>query len=132
MKVSVPTGDRKRSGMQFIETADKIEKRAMEVCRRWPKSWMFMITARTVSLASQVYEHAQNANAIFPVTTEEERKERVIELQRALGANYAFAKKDRTSIQPVSDLRREAERLTERNGREKQQTAGRIHDALLG
>lgn len=91
--MSVPAGDRKPSPMDFIDTADKIESRAMDVCRKWPKSWFFILTQRTVNLASQIYEHAQKANAIFPVTTEEERKERILELQRALGANYAFAKK---------------------------------------
>ncbi len=91
--MSVPPGDRNKSGMQFIETADRIEKRAMEVCRKWPKSWMFMITSRTVALASSLYEHAQKANAIFPVTTETEREERLLELQRAMGANYAFSRK---------------------------------------
>ncbi len=91
--MSVPPGDRKKSGMQFIETADKIELRAMQVCRRWPKSWTFLITLRTCALASQIFEHAQNANAIFPVKTEAERQERLLELQRALGATYGFAKK---------------------------------------
>lgn len=91
--MAVPPGDRNKSGMQFIETADKIEQRAMEVCRKWPKSYTFVITMRTIALASQVYEHAQKANAIFPVTNEKEREERLLELQRAMGANYAFAKK---------------------------------------
>lgn len=91
--MSVPPGDRGKSNMQFVETADKIETRAMQVCRKWPKSWMFFITQRTVQLASAIYEHAQNANAIFPITTEEERAERLRELQRAMGANYNFARK---------------------------------------
>ena len=91
--MAVPPGDRNKSGMQFVETADKIEKRAMEVCRKWPKSWMFIITLRTIALASQIYEHAQKANAIFPIKSEREREERLTELQRALGANYAFARK---------------------------------------
>lgn len=91
--MSVPPGNRNKSGVQFMDTADDIESRAMDVCRKWPKSWWFVITARTISLASQVYEHAQMANAIFPIKTEREREERIIELQRALGANYAFAKK---------------------------------------
>ena len=90
--MAVPPGDRNKSAMQFIETADKIEKRAMEICRKWPKSFMFVITSRTIALASQVYEHALKANAIFP-KTEEERTERMLELERALGANYAFARK---------------------------------------
>lgn len=91
--MSVPPGDRNKSGMQFIETADTIERRAMEVCRKWPKSYTFVITTRTITLASQIYEHAQKANAIFPVTNEQEREERLLELQRAMGANYAFARK---------------------------------------
>ena len=91
--MSVPPGNRSESSMQFIETADRIEARAMQVCRRWPKSWFFMITQRTVELASAVYEHAQNANAIFPITTEDERTERIRELHRAMGANYNFSKK---------------------------------------
>lgn len=91
--MSVPPGDRGTSSMQFLETADMIEKRAMEVCRKWPKSYTFVITMRTLTLASQVYEHVQKANAIFPVTTEKEREERILELERALGANFAFAKK---------------------------------------
>ena len=90
--MSVPPGDRGKSPMQFIETADKIEKRAMEVCRRWPKSFTFIITNRTIQLASAIYEHAMRANAIFPVT-EAEKTERLLELERALGANYAFARK---------------------------------------
>ena len=91
--MSVPPGDRGVSCTQFIETADNIEKRAMEVCRKWPKSFMFIITQRTIDMASSVYEHCQNANAIFPITSEAERTERIIELQRALGAVYGFARK---------------------------------------
>lgn len=91
--MSVPRGDRKKSGMQFIETADRIEDRAIDICRKWPKSWRFVITNRTLALASAIVEHAQAANAIYPITTESEREERVRELLRALGANYAFAKK---------------------------------------
>ncbi|MCD8308876.1 MAG: hypothetical protein LUD19_03395 [Clostridia bacterium] len=90
--MSVPQGDRGKSGMQFVETADRIEQRAMEVCRKWAKSFMFIITQRTVALASSIYEHAQAANAIIP-QTEDERQERILELERALGANYAFARK---------------------------------------
>ena len=91
--MSVPLGDRGPSPAQFIETADKIEDRAMDVCRRWPKAWFFIITNRTLILASEIAEHAQKANSFFPVTTERERAERLIELQKALGATYAFAKK---------------------------------------
>jgi len=91
--MSVPPGNRNKSSMQFLETADRIESRAMDVCRKWPKSWWFVITARTITLASQIYEHALKANAIFPIVTEEERQERILELQRAMGANYAFARK---------------------------------------
>lgn len=91
--MSVPPGDRSKSKVQFVETARQIEFRAMQVCRRWPKSWSFLITQRTVNLASEVYEHAQKANSYFPITTEQERDARVAELQKALGANYAFAQK---------------------------------------
>ena len=91
--MSVPPGRRGQSSMQFVDTAAKIEYRAMQVCRRWPKSWMFFITQRTVSLASEIYEYAQRANAIFPITTEREREDRLSALQAALGANYAFAQK---------------------------------------
>ena len=90
--MAVPPGDRGKSTMEFVNTADTIERRAMEVCRKWPKSYMFIITARTIALASQVYEHAQKANAIFP-KTEAERDLRIAELEMALGANYAFARK---------------------------------------
>ena len=90
--MSVPPGDRGKSSMQFIETAGQIEKRAMMVCRKWPKSYMFIITARTVALASEIYEHAQKANAVIP-KTEDERTLRILELQKAMGANYAFAQK---------------------------------------
>ena len=64
----------------------------MEVCRKWPKSYMFIITARTITLASEIYEHVLKANAIIP-KNERERQERLIELDRALGATYAFARK---------------------------------------
>lgn len=90
--MSVPLGDQDKSPMQFIETADTIEEKAMEVCKKWPKSYMFIITQRTIALASAIYEHAQAANAIIP-QTERERGDRISELQKALGANYAFAKK---------------------------------------
>lgn len=78
--------------MQFVETADRIEQKTMELCRKWAKSYTFIITQRTVALASAIYEHAQYANAIMP-QTEEERMQRIIELEKALGANYAFARK---------------------------------------
>lgn len=78
--------------MEFLETASVIEERTLDVCRKWPKSWMFFLTQRTIELASNVYEHAQAANAIMP-TTEREREERCVELQRALGALYAYAQK---------------------------------------
>jgi len=90
--MSVPPGDRGKSGMQFVDTAGNIEKKAMEVCKKWPKSYMFIITQRTVALASAIYEHAQYANAIMP-QSEEERTQRIIELEKAMGANYAFAQK---------------------------------------
>lgn len=90
--MSVPSGDRGKSSMQFVETADRIEQRTMELCRKWPKTYTFIITQRTVALASSIYEHAQYANAILP-QTEEERMQRILELEKALGANYAFARK---------------------------------------
>ena len=90
--MSVPPGDRNESPMQFIETADKIELRAMQVCKRWPKTYMFIITQRTIQLASEVYEHAQKANANIP-QTEREREDRISDLVKALGATYAFARK---------------------------------------
>lgn len=90
--MSVPPGDRNESTMQFIETADKIEFRAMQVCKRWPKSYMFIITQRTIQLASEIYEYAQKANANIP-QTEREREDRISDLVKALGANYAFARK---------------------------------------
>ena len=90
--MSVPPGNRGKSPMQFIETGDRIEQRAMEVCRRWPKSFFFIITQKTIQLASEIYEHALKANAILP-KSEEERTLRILELEKALGANYAFARK---------------------------------------
>lgn len=78
--------------MQFVETADRIERKAMEVCKKWPKTYTFIITQRTVALASAIYEYAQYANSILP-QTEEERTQRVIALEKAMGANYAFARK---------------------------------------
>lgn len=90
--MSVPPGDRNVSAMQFIETADKIEFRAMQVCKRWPKSYMFIITQRTIQLASEIYEYAQKANANIP-QTEREREDRISDLIKALGATYAFSRK---------------------------------------
>ena len=90
--MSVPPGNRQKSSMQFIETADKIEDLTMRTCRKWPKSYMFIITQRTLNLASEIYERAQRANAIIP-KIEREREERLIHLQNALGATYAFARK---------------------------------------
>ena len=78
--------------MQFVESADKIEQRTMQICRHWPKAYMFIITQRTIQLASEIYEHAQKANAIFP-KDEEERSLRIRELDMALGALYAYARK---------------------------------------
>jgi hypothetical protein len=91
--MSVHPGDRGVSSMQFVETANKIEERAMQVCRKWPKSYTFIITQRTIQLASELYEHVLKANCIFPITTEAEREERLLELQRALGANNSFSRK---------------------------------------
>lgn len=91
--MSVSPGDRGVSTMQFTETADRIEERAMQICRKWPKAYMFIITARTIELASAIYEHAENANSIFPITSEEERTERLLELHRALAANINFSRK---------------------------------------
>lgn len=90
--MSVPPGNRGKSTMQFVETADKIEQRTMQICRHWPKAYMFIITQRTIMLASEIYEHAQKANAIFP-KDEEERALRIRELDMALGALYAYARK---------------------------------------
>ena len=90
--MSVPPGNRGKSTMQFVETADRIEQRTMQICRRWPKAYMFIIMQRTLSLASEIYEHAQKANAIFP-KDEEERALRIRELDMALGALYAYARK---------------------------------------
>ena len=91
--MSVPPGNRGKSGAKFVDNAAFIEERAIQVCRRWPKSYMFFITQRTVELASEIYEHAEKANTFFPIMTEREREERVTELLKALGANYAFAQK---------------------------------------
>jgi hypothetical protein len=91
--MSVPPGDRQKSSMQFIETARRIEFRTLQVCRRWPKSWFFLITQRTVALASELYEHAQRANSYFPILTEQEQMERIMELDRALATLYPFAQK---------------------------------------
>ncbi len=90
--MSVPKGERGKSSMEFVHTANIIEKRAMEVCKNWPKRYMFIITQRTINLASELYECVQKANAIIP-KTEAERTQRVILLERAMGANYAFSQK---------------------------------------
>lgn len=90
--MSVPPGERSKSGMDFVEIADNIEEKTMRLCRKWPKSWFFIITQRTVELASSVYEHAQIANSIIP-KTEDERTMRVMELEQALGNLYAFSRK---------------------------------------
>ena len=78
--------------MEFVHTADIIEKRAMEVCKNWPKRYMFIITQRTIALASELYESVQKANAIMP-KSEAERTQRILLLEQAMGANYAFAQK---------------------------------------
>ena len=115
--MSVPPGNRGESSMQFVESARKIEYRAMQVCRRWPKSWFHLITKRTVNLASEVYEHAQKANSYYPIMTEKEREDRILELDRALAALYPFSQKielayslfplcgekDKTSEQELAD-----------------------------
>ena len=88
----VAPGDRGKSPMRFVDTAGNIEKKAMEICKKWPESYMFIITQRTIELASEIYEQAQKANAIIP-QSEAERTERILCLERALGANYAFARK---------------------------------------
>lgn len=90
--MSVPAGERNKSGMDFVEIADTIEEKTMRLCRKWPKSWFFVITQRTVELASSIYEHAQIANSIIP-KTEEERTMRIMELEQALGSVYAFSRK---------------------------------------
>ena len=91
--MSVHPGDRGVSSMQFVETANKIEERAMQVCRKWPKAYMFVITQRTIQLASELYEHVLKANSIYPMTSEAERDERLRELHRALGTNVSFSRK---------------------------------------
>ena len=78
--------------MQFLETANKIELRTIQVCKNWPKTYTFLLTQRTVNLASQIYEEALKANAVMP-RTEAERERRLGHLEEALGAVYAFARK---------------------------------------
>ncbi len=125
--MSVPPGDRGVSSMQFIETARNIERRTMQVCRRWAKSWFFFITQRTVNLASSIYEHAQKANAIFPIMTEDERTERVLELERALGALYAFAQKIELaySLFPICGEKKDASQS------EKEEKSNRLFEEFM-
>lgn len=124
--MAVPTGDRGKSSMQFLETADRIEKRAMEVCRKWPKTYTFIITQRTVQLASSIYEHVQFANAIMP-QTEAERESRICELEKALGATYAFARKiERAySLFPICGIKEG------RGPKEEQEKSGRILEEFM-
>lgn len=113
--------------MQFLETADTIEKRAMELCRKWPKTYTFIITNRTVELASSVYEHAQKANAIIP-KTEAERTERILELERAMGANYAFSRK----IERAYSLFPLCGHKDGRTEKEEEEKSNRILDEFMG
>ncbi len=89
---NIPKGDRKKSPMEFVDTADKIEARTLQICMKWPKRYMFFITQRTVNLASEVYELVQKANAIMP-KSEAQREDRIRLLTHALGALYAYAQK---------------------------------------
>lgn len=126
--MSVPPGDRGKSSMQFVETARNIERRAIQICHRWTKSYMFFITQRTVNLASSIYEHAQKANAIFPIMTEEERTERIIELERALGSLYAFAQKIELAYSIFPICGEKSSRVSEA---EKAEKSGRILEEFM-
>lgn len=78
--------------MNFVEFADRLEDETLEMCKKWPKTYTFLLTNRTVNLASEIYECVMKANAIMP-TTETEKQARVQLLQTALGALYNYARK---------------------------------------
>jgi hypothetical protein len=90
--MSVPVGKRGKSSAQFVETASEIEAYAINVCKNWPKTYTFLLTNRTVALASEVYEYSMKANAIMPKTDEDVANRKAL-LQKALGSLYAFSAK---------------------------------------
>ena len=90
--MSVRKNERGESTMNFVEIADRLEDEALEMCKKWPKTYTFLLTNRTVNLASEVYECVLSANAIIP-ETEKEKQNRVALLQRATGALRNFARK---------------------------------------
>ena len=78
--------------MNFVELADRLEDETLDMCKKWPKTYTFLLTNRTINLASNIYECVVSANAIMP-GTEEERTTRIKLLQAALGSLYNYARK---------------------------------------
>lgn len=90
--MSVIKNLRGKSSMDFVEYAGRIEEKTLDTCKKWPKTYTFLLTNRTVNLASELYEEVQKGNAIM-VTTRAEADERMRHMLRALGALYAYAAK---------------------------------------
>lgn len=90
--MSVRKNERGKSPMDFVEFADQLETEALRMCHKFPKAYTFILTNRTVNLASEVYECVLSANSIMP-ETEAEKQARIALLQQALGALRNFARK---------------------------------------
>lgn len=81
--MSVLKSKRGESAMQFLDTARELEIYTLRYCRRFPKSYMFLITKQLVELSQSIYNNVKAANSVYQ-TNQEEMQIRQNYLTRAL------------------------------------------------
>ena len=69
--MSVLKSKRGESTMQFLDTARELEVYTMRQCVRFPKRFMFIITAELVELSRRVYNGVKAANSVYPTNAQE-------------------------------------------------------------
>jgi hypothetical protein len=75
-KMSVPTGKRGTSEMEFLNTAKKIDEATCRMCRKMPKAMTFLKSQRLAHMAMDAFYNVLSANSIYPTNQHEAQMRR--------------------------------------------------------
>ena len=77
--MSVPRPKRGLSGVQFLDTAAKLETFSFRHSSRFPKRYTFSLTADIQNNALKIYKNVAYANSVYPIGTDNvEKREKAI------------------------------------------------------
>lgn len=69
--MSVPTGKRNVSSMEFLMNARQLELFTLQHTKKWPQRWRFELSAPLIADARYIYEELKEGNNIWPSNSHE-------------------------------------------------------------